>query len=123
MLQTVIMSLITTHFNPAIPFGKSTTIKDLCTMMFTAVFLKWLKFGSNLKKKLIRKQLNFFIVHSYHKLFIRKLDQVCNSCPGSMTMRKVTDGYGMISFYNNVQTPDIYIRQQKSGVERYIPHC
>lgn len=50
ILPTTVMLLITTLFNPATPFLGicPAEIKDLRTMMFLVVLLRWLKFGSNL---------------------------------------------------------------------------
>ena len=40
----------------------------------------------------------YFIVHSYYEPTVLQFSQVCDSFTEGMTMRKVTDGYGIISF-------------------------
>lgn len=91
-----------TYCNPASPFLGIylTEIKDLCTMIFTVKLLRWLKFGNYLNIQIDKYQFgnNCFIVHSYHELSVLQFSQVCDSCTEGMTMRKVTDGYGIISF-------------------------
>lgn len=44
------MLLIAIYFNPAIPFLEIdlTEVKNLCTMMFIVLLLRWLKFGNHL---------------------------------------------------------------------------
>lgn len=62
----------------------------------------------------------YFIVHSYHELSVLQLSQVCDSCTEGMTMRKVTDGYGIISFLK--QCPNIYVIQDRESLVRNNIH-